>query len=317
MSLSAEPIMAAVDWGTSSFRLWLLDEKGNTLKESRSGEGMLKAGEIGFEAILNSHLEELEAPGNLPVMICGMAGSRQGWMEAPYISCPARLTDIMEGAVSMPGTDRPIRILPGIAQRDANDPDVMRGEETQLLGLSEKISRDRHLVCMPGTHCKWVVVDGGAVRRFATWTTGELFNLMATASILRHSIDPNAGKISPDDSVFQNWAKRGIADPGAVFRLFFTIRASTLVGDLETTHAAAALSGLLIGAEIGSALAWCGNGKLPVILVASGGLASLYGQVLKLAGSDAQLEDADLAVRTGLYHAQRLQDGLPKKKATA
>jgi 2-dehydro-3-deoxygalactonokinase len=309
--------MAAVDWGTSSFRIWLLDEQGNTLKESRSDEGMLKAGEKGFEAILESHFERLDAASDLPVMICGMAGSRQGWMEAPYIFCPARLKDIPKNTVSMPGKDRLIRILPGIAQRDANDPDVMRGEETQLLGLGERIGAGRHLVCMPGTHCKWVVIDNGVVQRFATWTTGELFNLMATASILRHSIAPNVGKILPDDPVFRQWAKRGIDDPGAVFRHFFTIRASTLVGDLEPTHAAAALSGLLIGAEIGSALAWCGDGTLPVILVASGSLAGLYGQVIRLAGRVTQFEDADRAVRAGLFQAQKLQDGLRKKKARA
>jgi 2-dehydro-3-deoxygalactonokinase len=309
--------MAAVDWGTSSLRVWLLDEQGKAIGESRSAEGMLKAGEKGFGRILDEHLGKLGADETLPVMICGMAGSRQGWMEAPYISCPASMQKIAVGAVTVPERSRLIRILPGIAQRDANDPDVMRGEETQLLGLSGKLGKARHLVCMPGTHCKWVVVENGVVERFATWTTGELFNIMSTASILRHSIDPNACKVSARDPVFHEWAQRGLDEPEAAFRHFFTIRAATLLGNLLTSHAAAALSGLLIGAEITSAFAWAKTNDLPVTLVASGSLARLYSEAIALAGKDANLEDADDAVRAGLFEAHMLQERLPGRKASA
>jgi 2-dehydro-3-deoxygalactonokinase len=317
VNAQTDSVVAAVDWGTTSFRVWLLNAQGEAIAESRSDEGLLKAAETGFGKILEDHLRNLGADSELPVIVCGMAGSRQGWMEAPYTSCPAKLLDIPINAVAMPGTTRQIRILPGIAQRRADDPDVMRGEETQLLGLGEKLDKGSRLVCMPGTHCKWVVTEDGKVERFATWTTGELFNLMSTASILRHSIDGKSAKVSPGDPVFHDWAKRGLAEPEATFRHFFTIRAATLLGNLETIHAAAALSGLLIGSEIASALSWSGDERLPIILVASGNLSDLYSQVLAQAGMEANVEDADAAVRAGLFLAYMLDSGQKKREATA
>ena len=167
----------AVDWGTSSFRLWLVDRAGNVLGERRSHEGMMAAGKLGFATVLQSHLEAVGAEPGLPVVVCGMAGARQGWVEAGYVDTPARLASILEHAVPVPGQDRDIRILPGIAQRDPKAPDVMRGEETQLLGALGVDAADDAVVCMPGTHSKWVRVewrdrrtlrhvhDGRAVRR--------------------------------------------------------------------------------------------------------------------------------------------------------
>ena len=130
----SEAAYVAVDWGTSSFRLWLVDRAGNVLGERRSHEGMMAAGKLGFATVLQSHLEAVDAAPGLPVIVCGMAGARQGWVEAGYVDTPARLASIPEHAVPVPGQDRDIRILPGIAQRDPRAPDVMRGEETQLLG---------------------------------------------------------------------------------------------------------------------------------------------------------------------------------------
>src|SRR5690606_13941786 len=119
------PAVAAVDWGTSSFRLWLLDSAGSVLAERRSGEGMLSAGTEGFAPILERHLAALDAPAELPVIVCGMAGARQGWVEAPYVALPAGLEDILAGAVPVPGGRRPVRILPGLAQRRPETPDVI------------------------------------------------------------------------------------------------------------------------------------------------------------------------------------------------
>src|SRR4029079_18953166 len=124
----------AVDWGTSSFRLWLMDRAGAVMDERRSSAGMMVDSELGFAAALQSRRDAVGAGNDLPVVICGMAGARQGWVEAGYIDTPAQLASIRAGAVAVPGLSRDVRILPGIAQRDRNAPDVMRGEETQLLG---------------------------------------------------------------------------------------------------------------------------------------------------------------------------------------
>ena len=173
----------AVDWGTSSFRLWLVDRAGAVLDERRSPEGMMVASKLGFAAVLQSHLDAVGAGNDLPVGICGMAGARQGWVEAGYIDTPAHLASILAGAVVVPGLSRDVRILPGIAQRDRNAPDVMRGEETQLLGALGMDAADDAVVCIPGTHSKWAMVKDGTVERFATFMTGELFGAISRETI--------------------------------------------------------------------------------------------------------------------------------------
>ena len=186
------PAFAAVDWGTSSFRAWLVDGAGGVLAERRSGEGMLAATPDRFASILEHHLGDMGAPGDLPVMICGMAGARQGWIEAPYVMAPSALSGILAGAVAVPHPARRILLVPGVAQGDPDAPDVMRGEETQLVGMSRLIASGSHLVCMPGTHSKWVEIQDGEVRAFRTWLTGELFSILSKQSILRHSIGETA-----------------------------------------------------------------------------------------------------------------------------
>src|SRR6478609_9816917 len=121
-----EPAFVAVDWGTSSFRLWLVDRTGHVLAERRSDEGMMAAAKAGFAGVLQSHLTAVAAPAHLPVLICGMAGAKTGWVEAGYVDTPAPLSAILRQAARVPGQTRDIRILPGIAQRDAKSPDVMR-----------------------------------------------------------------------------------------------------------------------------------------------------------------------------------------------
>ena len=137
---------AAVDWGTTSFRLWLVGENGDMLAERRSHEGMTTAAKTGFSPILESHLAAVGAPAHLPVVICGMAGARQGWVEAGYLDTPAPLSGIVGAAVIVSDPNRDIRILPGLAQRSEEHPDVMRGEETQLLGAADTLGNGNHIV---------------------------------------------------------------------------------------------------------------------------------------------------------------------------
>ena len=178
----------AVDWGTSSFRLWCIDRAGGIQGERRSQEGMIAAAKLGFATVLQLHLDAVGAANDLPVIICGMAGARQGWVEAGYIDTPAHLASILARAVAVPGLPRDVRILPGIAQRDPKAPDVMRGEETQLLGALGADATSDAVVCIPGTHSKWAMVKGGTVERFATFMTGELFSVVSRETILSHAV---------------------------------------------------------------------------------------------------------------------------------
>ncbi len=298
-------VLAAVDWGTSSFRLWLLDASGSIVAERRGSEGMLVAATEGFSAVLERYLADAGAPGDLRVIVCGMAGARQGWLEAPYVKVPANLRAILEGAVSVPGLSRQVEILPGLSQTDEETPDVMRGEETQLAGISPLIGKGRHLVCMPGTHSKWVQTTDGSIERFRTWLTGELFALLATQSILRHSIGNVTVSSQPDNPFFIAACRQALGGGGDISSSLFRIRAATLLQDLQPADAAATLSGLLIGAEIASALRTFARPAVGIVLVGSGPLGLLYAHALKLAGCSVVHADAEEAVRIGLYEAAR------------
>lgn len=298
------PAVAALDWGTTRLRAWLIDGAGKVLAERRGDDGLITAREKGFANVLEGHLAAMGAPEELPVIICGMAGSRQGWLEAPYVSVPSPLGAILGGAARVPDQKRDIRIVPGLAQRLADAPDVMRGEETQLAGAGLP-ARGRHLVCMPGTHSKWVLVEDGAVAGFGTWPTGELFSVLAAHSILRHSLGEHPSPVAADNPFFRRWCEIALGEGGDVTSRLFAIRAAGLLQDLKADDAAACLSGLLIGGEIASARRRHGAGATSVVLVASGALAVLYQAALGLAGLGHRTVDADVAVRAGLIEAAR------------
>ncbi len=294
----AEPAYVAVDWGTSSFRLWLIGRDGGVIAERRSGEGMTTATRTGFADVLASHLSAIAAPAGLPLLICGMAGAKQGWVEAGYLDTPAALSAIPAAAVRIPGMDSDIRILPGLAQRDAAAPDVMRGEETQLLGAASELGSGDHLVCMPGTHSKWVRLSGGKVQGFSTFMTGELFETIAKHTILSHAI-ADAGAISGGSAAFRDAVTRMVANPAIATSQLFSVRAGSLIAGLSPEDAKARLSGTLIGLEIAGALSLVAAGT-PVALVVSGGLGALYKEALAAAGLSPSIIDADTAVRNGL-----------------
>ncbi|TGS40722.1 MULTISPECIES: 2-dehydro-3-deoxygalactonokinase [unclassified Mesorhizobium] len=298
------PAVAALDWGTTRLRAWLIDGAGKVLAERRGDDGLITAREKGFANVLESHLTAMGAPEELPVIICGMAGSRQGWLEAPYVSVPSPLGAILGGAARVPDQKRDIRIVPGLTQRLADAPDVMRGEETQLAGAGLP-AKGRHLVCMPGTHSKWVLVEDGAVTGFGTWPTGELFSVLAAHSILRHSLGEHPSPVAADNPFFRRWCEIALGEGGDVTSRLFAIRAAGLLQDLKADDAAACLSGLLIGGEIASARRRHGAGATSVVLVASGALAVLYQTALGLAGLGLRTVDADEAVRAGLIEAAR------------
>ena len=290
--------VVVVDWGTSSFRGWLMSADGTTLAESRGGEGMLHCAATGFAPVLSDHLAKLGAPEGAPVLICGMAGARQGWVEAPYLKVPTRLDALHEGAVRIdaPGD---VRILPGIAQADANRPDVMRGEETQLLGVTEADFTGP--VCIPGTHSKWVSIDDGRVVEFSTYMTGELFSVIAEHSILAHAVD-TAGPTPADSPAFREGLDTATMAPTALTASLFRLRAAQLLGFEQRADGAARLSGLLIGTELADAARRFGAPR-QVRLIGTGALGRLYEMALAAQGLDVTTVDAEQASRLGLAKA--------------
>lgn len=296
----SEASYVAVDWGTSSLRLWVMDRAGGILAERRSDEGMTTAAKTGFASVLQSHLDALAAAANLPVVICGMAGARQGWVEAGYVDTPARLTDILDRAARVPDQARDIRILPGIAQRDAGAPDVMRGEETQLLGALGLQAADEAVVCMPGTHSKWVRVRGGTVERFATFMTGELFSAVASDTILSHAV--GGAEDAVDVDAFTSAVAEAFATPALAANLLFRVRSRQLLFGGSASAARETISGTLIGLELAAGLAGHAPGAA-VTLIASGRLQVLYRLALESLSVPQRSVDAEDAVRHGLARA--------------
>ncbi len=292
--------VVAVDWGTSSFRLWVLDRDGAVLSESRGPEGMSRAATLGFPEVLSRHLERAKAPAGLPVVIAGMAGARQGWTEAAYMTTGAPLVDLAAQAVAVPFAGREVHILPGVAQDHRGEADVMRGEETQLLGLLHSDAPPERVV-MPGTHSKWVSLQDGAIARFTTYLTGELFGLLTQHSTLAPALETSVDVIASAD--FEQAVGDAFSRPAAALEQLFGLRAGGLLGHTTAEVGRVRLSGLLIGAEIGLAAERHGLG--PVTLVASGSAAELYGLALRKAGLPFTLADAAEAARSGLRAAAR------------
>lgn len=290
----------AVDWGTSSFRLWLIDHDGEIIAERRSDEGMVAAAGPGFATVLQSHLGAVGATDDLPVLICGMAGARQGWVEAGYIDTPAALAALVDAAVRIPDSSRDIRILPGIAQRDPHMPDVMRGEETQLLGALGLHPAAEVLVCMPGTHSKWVGIGGGKVARFSTFMTGELFGVISRDTILSHALA--GAEPDLDAASFRAAVTAAYQNPAAAANHLFQVRSRQLLFGGSAAAAREAISGTLIGCELAAGLAR-GMPKTAIRLIASGRLGTLYRLAFETLSVAIEVVDAEQAVRRGLAMA--------------
>ncbi|MGP6089261.1 2-dehydro-3-deoxygalactonokinase [Antarctobacter jejuensis] len=291
---TGQPAFVGVDWGTSSFRLWVLSAGGRVLAERKGGEGMSTLTPDQFGPVLQSHLEGLRVPHDVPVLVCGMAGARTGWREAGYMDLPLRLSDLATATTCVPGFTWDVRILPGAAQRQAMSPDVMRGEETMLLGALRLGGQG--WFCMPGTHSKWAQVQDGVLTRFDTFMTGETFALFSGRSTLSGFVYPNRF----DAAVFDCAVEAAFQRPQDSLRSLFQLRAGPLLQLVDPGEVASRLSGLLIGMEIaGCQEAVSGE----VCLIASGLLAERYSRALAVAGMGIRHLDADRAVRAGLSAA--------------
>ncbi|WP_170848537.1 2-dehydro-3-deoxygalactonokinase [Devosia sp. YR412] len=294
----------AVDWGTSNLRGWGIGPDGAAVFEKASPKGMGKLTREEFPAALAELLEGVTAnrSGPLEVLICGMAGARQGWLEAPYLEAPTDLRGLLEGAVHPDMGDSAIRasILPGVCQKAGAD-NVMRGEETQLLGLAALHPNYSGMVCMPGTHSKWAQLSGTRIEHFSTAMTGEMFELLRTHSVLRHSLGGDLDGPGRAEG-FVAGAEAGLAHPEQLLGTLFQVRASSLLSGRQPDWCAGFLSGLLIGTEVGSNRHLIG--EAPVPLIGAPALCALYAQVLAMAAASGAPQDATEIVLAGLKAAR-------------
>lgn len=271
--MTAELSMIAVDWGTSNRRAWALDGAGQVLAEKGDGEGLLAVKAGGFaRSFADFAAPWLVAGRSVPVLMCGMVGSKLGWAEVPYIAAPADLASLSRNLhrVAFDGGAR-IAIVPGVSCVHDGVPDVMRGEECQVLAvLAERKLRDACLL-LPGTHSKWVQVKDGRLASFRTYMTGELYNALTSAGTLAQLMEQS----EPDrDAFLHGLARARQADAGALSHTLFGVRTQGLFASLPRTSLSSYLSGLLIGTEMRDAAAWTGTDA--VIAVGSPKLLDNY-----------------------------------------
>jgi len=268
------PTWIAVDWGTSNLRVTAMGAEGPLATRS-SSDGMSRLAPDQFEAALLRLIADwLPDQGRVDILVCGMAGSRQGWTEARYRPVPC--TPLDAGALTPVATADPrlrVRIAPGLSQ--AAPADVMRGEETQIAGALALDPGFDGVICLPGTHSKWVHVSAGEVVSFQTFLTGELFALLSENSVLRHGL---AGGDGWDAEAFDTALSDALSHPHRFAARLFGLRAEALLSGLAPASARARLSGLLIGMELAAARPyWLGQ---PVTLIGAEKLSAHYSRAL-------------------------------------
>ena len=298
----AAAALLACDWGTTHLRAWTLDARG-ALVATRTfelGVGRLAPGEAA-QRFVDEVRPALDAQG-LPAMLCGMIGSNLGWTVAPYVDGPAGLAEVAAALVRIPEAD--VRIAPGLRCRTTWDTvDVMRGEETQILGWIARRPARAHgarLVCHPGTHTKWALVQDGRITRFQTAMTGELFAVLRGHSVLR-------GPEAADDPAAFDAGLAAAGDGQALAARLFSAR-SRVVGDGRPAEETASyLSGLLIGADVAATPALLDAGDLPVALLGDPALCGWYGRALTARGVEHTIDDGEAAALAGLHALWKLE----------
>jgi 2-dehydro-3-deoxygalactonokinase len=296
--------LLACDWGTTNLRAWTLDRDGRVLadRDFELGVSRLKPGEAAacFQEQVRPALQAVDAPA----ILCGMVGSNLGWTVAPYVDCPATFEDLADHLVAVEAHGHPVRIVPGLKGPGlAGGCDVMRGEETQLLGWVAEDparARGRHVVCHPGTHAKWALIEDGRIVRFATAMTGELFAVLRKHSVLRSEAEPD------DEAAFdQGLAAAG--DGGALAARLFTARARVVGGGAPAESTPSYLSGLLIGAEAAAMPGLlCDGPPGPVALLGDPQLCRWYARALQAGGIEVAVHDGEAAAVRGLSALARL-----------
>jgi 2-dehydro-3-deoxygalactonokinase len=281
----------AVDWGTTHLRAWAM--VGDTAKaEATSADGMGKLDRDGFEPALLRLIEPWLGQSPMRIVACGMVGARQGWFEAPYVAVPAKPAHLPPVAAPTRDPRLHLQIVPGLSQ--ASPADVMRGEETQIAGFLSHNTRFDGVLCLPGTHCKWARISAEEVVSFQTCMTGELFQMLATTSVLRHSIGDQDG----DNAAFAEAVIDIISRPEKLSQRLFGLRAENVLNNLSPMTARARLSGFLIGAELASTKPyWLGQ---EVAIAGSPALAAAYATALQTQGVQARVYDAGPLTRAGL-----------------
>ena len=305
--------LIALDWGTTSLRAYAIAADGSMIGTREAALGIMQVQNGDFNAALRQCCGDwLDAAPHARLIASGMIGSKQGWKEAPYCPCPANAAAIADAMVSIdiPGA-RTLYIVPGVSCVAAASglpamrggpgssdvpgvPDVMRGEETQVFGALP--ATGNHLAILPGTHSKWVWMDDSRITRFSSWMTGEVYAALTQHTILGRLMQLDAPH---DEATFERGVCYGFDDPGSLLQRIFSARTLGLFAQLEATALPSYLSGVLIGTEIGGALARVTHAPPEITVLGTPLLVQRYVTALAICGYRTQPGAAD-AARIGL-----------------
>ena len=287
--------LVAVDWGTSALRAARIAPDGAVLEERASTRGILAVPAGGFPTVLAETCGEWLGDAAALCLVSGMAGSRQGWREAPYLACPAGFPELAGGLLWIePGR---IALVPGLSCEAQGVPDVIRGEEVQVFGALDLLQRDQGVFVLPGTHSKWVQVREGRVQSFATFMTGEVYALLLQHSILARMMPPQDD--THDDEAFVRGVRHA-QDARGLLHGAFSARTLALFDRMPAAALPSYLSGLVIGEELRMREDVPG----PVVLVGSPGLTQRYELALHALDREARSIGAEATWR-GLWALAR------------
>ena len=283
-------MLLALDWGTTSFRAYLFDNERNNIDSVTAAAGIMQC-DIKFEDVYYAQVGHwLKQYKGIPVIASGMITSKQGWVETPYLPCPASLDDLSKNLTSHLTTiGDAIHFVSGVCQQTPT-PNIMRGEETQMAGLKNRSSLT---AILPGTHSKWIRLEGDTITHFSTFMTGEIF-----AALTEHTILGRLLTQGSDPESFAEGVRDGFAEKdgtGGVLSRLFGARAMPLLGLMNPDGIRDYISGLLLGTEIREAInSGFGQDVIPVIC-GSAELVERHRAALKICAITTKMAEADLA----------------------
>ncbi len=281
-----------IDWGTTNLRAWHVDDAGQILRRHTSNLGLTSASSFGFLKALDQTVAELDAPADTPALLSGMVGSKTGWLEVPYTHAPTNAETLAAHVAAVPERKQTWIVGGVCCGQDQARPEVIRGEETQVFGIL-KTHPEARLICLPGTHSKWIDVREGKLCNIQTHMTGELFALIVDHSMVATQI----GARDFDAKAFDLGLELA-KQPQAFTNKLFQLRTQYLFNRVHADHVHAMASGLLIGTEI-AAMAQATTG--PVHLCGSTYLSQRYGMAMDTFGLDTVETDAEQATVDGLW----------------
>ena len=305
--MDSTPDFIGIDWGTSSFRAFLLTADGQLLDHITQDAGIKRIQQGAFSAIIDDVFAHWPAlSDDIPVVMCGMIGSAQGWHEVPYLTNPeqADIAGLSKGCFSFFHHRHKISIVPGLAFAGFDGViDVMRGEETLYLGATANTPDSEQLICLPGTHSKWIAAKAGRIDSFATFMTGEMFELATSHSMLAPVLD-SSGEM--DMAAFRAGLERAKSKMGILNQLF-SVRAEIVTGSSDGKSGYSLVSGIIIGAELLAILPRASQSTSQAIIISSGNYLQLYQEGCNYYGIATSSCDATDAVIAGLAAIFRFQ----------